>query len=163
MQESVFKSLGWKNPPEKEMATHFNILAWRIPWTEEPGRLQSLGLQRVRHTHTSLDTYSWKNKIKFNRGPERASDLLTATKHLSDKARTWSQAHWYTIWYYFYQHAVSHQADQMQSFMLLLLSRFSHVQLFATRDPLQPGSLTSPALPGGFFTTSPPWEAHGLL
>ena len=50
-------SLGWKDPLEEEMATHPNILAWKIPWTEEAGRLQSLGLQRVRpdlvtaHTH----------------------------------------------------------------------------------------------------------------
>ena len=36
-------------PPEKEMATHFSVLAWEIPWTEEPGRLQSMGSQRVRH------------------------------------------------------------------------------------------------------------------
>ena len=40
--------LGWEDPLEKEMATHSSILAWRIPWTEEPGRLQSIGLQRVR-------------------------------------------------------------------------------------------------------------------
>jgi len=43
------RSLGWEDPLEKEMATYFNILAWEIPWTEEPGRLQSMGLQRVRH------------------------------------------------------------------------------------------------------------------
>ena len=42
-------SLGWEDPLEKEMAAHSNILAWRIPWTEEPGGLQSMGLQRVRH------------------------------------------------------------------------------------------------------------------
>ena len=42
-------SLGREAPPEKSMATHSNILAWRIPWTEEPGGLQSMGLQRVRH------------------------------------------------------------------------------------------------------------------
>ena len=41
--------LGWEDPLEKGMATHTSILAWRIPWTEEPGRLQSMGLQRVRH------------------------------------------------------------------------------------------------------------------
>ena len=41
-------SLGWEDPLEKGTATHSNILAWRIPWTEEPGRLQSMGLQRVR-------------------------------------------------------------------------------------------------------------------
>ena len=42
-------SLGQKNPLEKEMATHSRIFAWRIPWTEEPGRLQSIESQRVRH------------------------------------------------------------------------------------------------------------------
>ena len=41
--------LGWKDPLEKEMATQFSILAWRIPWTEKPGGLQSMGLQRVGH------------------------------------------------------------------------------------------------------------------
>ena len=40
---------GWEDPLEKETATHFSILAWKIPWTEEPGRLQSTGLQRVGH------------------------------------------------------------------------------------------------------------------
>ena len=40
---------GWEDPLEKEMATNSSILAWRIPWTEEPGRLQSMGLQRVEH------------------------------------------------------------------------------------------------------------------
>ena len=42
-------SLGWEYPLEKEMATHSNILSWRIPWTEEPGGLQSLRSQRVEH------------------------------------------------------------------------------------------------------------------
>ena len=43
------QSLGWEDPLKKEMATHSSILAWEIPWTEEPGRLQSMGLQRIRH------------------------------------------------------------------------------------------------------------------
>ena len=47
MQETQVRSLGWEDSLEKEMATHSNILAWRIPWTEEPGRLQSTGWQRV--------------------------------------------------------------------------------------------------------------------
>ena len=47
MWETWVRSLGWEDPLEKEMATHSSILAWRIPWTEEPGRLQSTGLQRV--------------------------------------------------------------------------------------------------------------------
>ena len=43
------QSLGWEDPLEKGMATHSNILAWRIPWTEEPVRLQTIGSQRVGH------------------------------------------------------------------------------------------------------------------
>ena len=49
MQETWVQSLGREDPLEKEMATHSSILAWRILWTEEPGGLQSMGLQRVRH------------------------------------------------------------------------------------------------------------------
>ena len=47
MQETWAGSLGWEDPLEEGMVTHFSILAWRNPWTEEPGRLQSMGLQRV--------------------------------------------------------------------------------------------------------------------
>ena len=49
MQETWVRSLGWEDPLAKGMATHSSILAWRIPWTEEPGRLQSMGSQRVGH------------------------------------------------------------------------------------------------------------------
>ena len=48
MQETWVRSLGWEDPLEEEMTTHSSILAWRI-WTEEPGGLQSMGLQRVKH------------------------------------------------------------------------------------------------------------------
>ena len=48
-QEMLVQSLGWEDPFEKEMAIHSSILAWKIPWTEEPGRLRSMGLQRVGH------------------------------------------------------------------------------------------------------------------
>ena len=49
MLETWFQSLVWEDPLEEGMATHSSILVWRIPWTEEPGGLQSLGLHRVRH------------------------------------------------------------------------------------------------------------------
>ena len=49
MQETQVRSLGQEDPLEKEMATHSSILAWRIPWTEEPGGLQSMRLHRVGH------------------------------------------------------------------------------------------------------------------
>ena len=50
MWETQFRSLGREDPLEKEMAIHFSILAWRIPWMEEPGRLQSMGSQRIDHS-----------------------------------------------------------------------------------------------------------------
>ena len=49
MQETQVQSLGREDPLEKEKGTHSSILAWKIPWMEEPGRLQSTGSQRVRH------------------------------------------------------------------------------------------------------------------
>ena len=49
MRETRVRSLGQEDPLEKEMATHSRTLAWKIPWTEEPGRLQSMGSQRVGH------------------------------------------------------------------------------------------------------------------
>ena len=49
VQETCVQSLGWGDPLEKGMATHSSVPAWRIPWTKEPGMLQSMGSQRVRH------------------------------------------------------------------------------------------------------------------
>ena len=49
MWETQVQSLGWEEPLEKKMATYSSTLAWKIPWMEDPGRLQSMGLQRVGH------------------------------------------------------------------------------------------------------------------
>ena len=49
MWETWVQSLGWEDPLEEGMATHFSILAWRIPWTEQPGGVQFIGSQRVGH------------------------------------------------------------------------------------------------------------------
>ena len=55
MWETWVRSLGWEDPLEKEMAVHSRTIAWKIPWTEEPSRLQSMGWQRVGHDRaTSL-------------------------------------------------------------------------------------------------------------
>ena len=53
MQKAWVQSLYWEDPLENEMATQFSILAWEIPWTEEPGRLQFMGSQRVRQDSVS--------------------------------------------------------------------------------------------------------------
>ena len=65
--EMRVQSLGQKDPPEKEMATQFSILAWRIPWTEESGGLWSMGLQRVGHNWASPHT------LKQNKYPSSFS------------------------------------------------------------------------------------------
>ena len=49
MRETRVQSLGWEDPLEKEVAIHSSTIAWKMPWTEEPGRLQSMGSQRVGH------------------------------------------------------------------------------------------------------------------
>ena len=49
VRDTWVRTLGWEDPLEKEIATHSSILAWRIPWTEDPDRLQSMGSQRVGH------------------------------------------------------------------------------------------------------------------
>ena len=64
MQETWFQSLGWEDPLEKEMATHFTILAWKISWTEESGGLQSMGLQ-VRHNWVTKLLYLGKHSTVY--------------------------------------------------------------------------------------------------
>ena len=63
-EETLVRSLGWKDPLEEEMATHSSLLAWRIPWTERPGGLQTMGLQRVgcdcTQTHTHMNIYVYR-------------------------------------------------------------------------------------------------------
>ena len=61
MQETRVWSLGREDPLEKEMATHSNIFAWRIPWTEEPGGLQSMGSQRLEHDWATI-TFTRRKK-----------------------------------------------------------------------------------------------------
>ena len=67
MQETRVRSLGREDPLEKEMATHSSTLAWKIPWTEEPGKLQPMGLQRVGHDWAAslslwMNAYDGKNE-----------------------------------------------------------------------------------------------------
>ena len=59
MQETQVRSLGWEDPLEEEMATHFSILTWRIPWTEEPGGLQRVG-------HDGATKHSTQCVLSFN-------------------------------------------------------------------------------------------------
>ena len=81
MQESLVRSLGQEDPLQKEMATHSSILAWRIPWTEEPGGLQPMGSQRVGHdwvTNTAFLIALGHGTLCFSQQAlSRTSDIVT--------------------------------------------------------------------------------------
>ena len=83
-QETRVQSLGWEDPLEEEMATHSSSLAWRIPWTEEPGVLQSMGSQRVGHdwltntrtharTHTHTHTHAYRGNHRHHHAKQQAA------------------------------------------------------------------------------------------
>ena len=72
MQETRVQSLGWEDPLEKEMATHSSTVAWKIPWTEEPGKLQPMGSQRVGH--------DWATSLTLYINPQNLSWLFKGIK-----------------------------------------------------------------------------------
>ena len=90
MQETQVQSLGREDPLEKEMAIHSSILAWRIPWIEAPGRLQSTGSQRVRHNWaTSLSLFQFYHfKYALSTAYFSSSDLSQLQTHLSVYSRS---------------------------------------------------------------------------
>ena len=65
MQKTRVQNLGWEGPLEKGVGTHFNVLACRNPWTEEPSRLQSMGSQRVRHNWETFTSLHLVNQLKI--------------------------------------------------------------------------------------------------
>ena len=72
--ETWVRFLGWKDPLEEDMATHSSILAWRTPWTEEPGGLQSMGSQRVGHDQSNLAQYIYSRKAEIMSSKRDDSD-----------------------------------------------------------------------------------------
>ena len=83
MQETWVRSLGQEDPLEKEMATHSSTLAWKIPWTEKPGRLQSMGSQRVGHNSATSHSLS----LSLSRCRYPSNWLVDISKHLSHQQR----------------------------------------------------------------------------
>ena len=91
--ETWVLSLGWEDPLEKEMATHPSTLAWRIPWMEEPGGLQSTGLQRVRHDWaTSLSVYvlSMWSVMSYSLWPQWTIDHQDPLSMIFPRQEYWS-------------------------------------------------------------------------
>ena len=83
MWETQVRSLGWEDPLEREMATHSSSLAWKIPWTEKHGRLQSMGLQRVRHDCATsfFSGYMPRSGLAVSCGRFRVSMLVLVVKN----------------------------------------------------------------------------------
>ena len=86
IQETQVLSLGQEDPLEKGMATHSSILDWRIPWTEEPGGLPSMGSQRVRHDWV-INTFTSLQRLKC---PRRVKPVVNAQWMLCQQKRDWS-------------------------------------------------------------------------
>ena len=103
MRETRVRSLGWEDALEKEMATHSSTLDWKIPWTEEPGRLQSMGSQRVRHHWVTSGSFflsleTWTIMItQFWQSPNQKC-LLCSTRWQS---RIREKGGWWWWWLYF--------------------------------------------------------------
>ena len=120
MQETQVQSLGWEDPMEKEMANLPSILAWRIPWTEKPGGLQSMGSQRVGHD-SATNTQTHNNLLAASIFSSNMETCLETTYKLHlyiyIQVNTINSR-------YFYQY--------QQYNRVLLLSRFSRVLLCAT-------------------------------
>ena len=95
MQETRLRSLGGEDPLEKGMATHSRILAWRIPWTEEPGGLQSL--HGVTKNQTRNEKFSLYLLQEENRGSERLDDLFGVTQLISGRVGVWFCQTWWGI------------------------------------------------------------------
>ena len=123
MQETHVRSLGWEGPLEDEMATHSRILSWRIPWTEEPGGLQSMGSQK---------SWTWwvTNIVIL---------IVHACSVVSDSATPWTV------------HRIL--STKVLKWFAISYSRGSSPPRDWTQCGIEPTFLMSPALTGGFFTS----------
>ena len=90
MRESWVQSLGWEDL-EKETATHSSILAWKIPWTEEPGRVQSMGSQRVRHDWATSLSLSFKAKWWTNQREESLGEGIATHSSILAWTVPWTE------------------------------------------------------------------------
>ena len=96
-QKTWVQSLGWEGPLEKEMATHSSVLAWEIPWTEEPGGLQSTASQRVGHnlaTKQQRHQIGWENSKYFCKPILSTQDYFCREIHQSSR----SPGCWFFFW-----------------------------------------------------------------
>ena len=99
MWETWVQSLGQEDLLEKEMATHSSILAWEIPWTEEPGRLQSMELQRVGHDWATSPSPSPSCDRWINQGPVKVNCLTQGSQGDWSEERECLEVVWQVLWW----------------------------------------------------------------
>ena len=95
MQDTRVQSLGWEDPLEKEMAAHSSILAWKIPWMAEPGRLLSMRLQRVGHDWATSLTHSLTKAIRY---------WLNHNKFVQDPIKNYLHLSNYFLFFFFFKY-----------------------------------------------------------
>ena len=133
MKEAWVRFLSWEDPLEKGMATHSSSLAWRIPWTEEPGGLQSTASQEARHdwvtfTFTVVKSLSSGiRQIEFESWPYHFSFIMSSRQSLK-------------IFYFLVFHLIELLWMRSRAFNACMLSRFSQVWLWDPVNCSPPGS-----------------------
>ena len=95
-QEMQVQSLGWEDPLEEEMETHSSILDQKIPWREEPGGLQSMGLQRVRHDWAKIPTNIGHIPIVHTTSDAILSVLMYQFNEFPQQSNFWKRYYWYS-------------------------------------------------------------------
>ena len=112
MQETWIQSLGWEDPLEKGMAIHSSFLAWRIPWTQETGGLQSMGSQWVEHDWVTKHTYGLRGYTPLPDGVEGSTPMFFSVLILvcsrTAKQKTKNKNKNKTFFFYFMYYSLKH-------------------------------------------------------
>ena len=154
MQETQVQSLGWEDPLKEEMATHFSILAWRIPWTEEPGELQSMGSQRVRHDWALMHTRVLSSVQSLSRVWLFATPWTAARQASRSITNSWSPPKPLSI-----ESVMPSSHLSLHRPLLLLPSIFPSIRVFSSESALR---IRWPKYWSFSFSISPSNEHPGL-
>ena len=129
MQETCVRFLGWEDPLEKEMAIHSSTPAWKIPWTEEPDRLQSMGSQRVRHNWVTSLSLSPHTSQKGQHQKSTDNKYWRGCREKEILLHCWQECKLVQPFWRMVQKFLKKTKNRAT---MLLLSCFSHVWLYAT-------------------------------
>ena len=139
-QETQVQSLGWEDPLEEELAIHSSVLAWRIPWTEEPGGLQFTGSQRVKHNLVTLRAHTHSTHLEMIYVINLAKCYISIPLYYYSDLN-YTQCHFQCVFLCFDPHCCSSLSSRRSPASIRhLLSPFAKVD---STDPFLPQSLSS--------------------